>query len=243
MKERNLMPMVALYILIVSSFLGFTYLGSAVTSAVVQRIPVERDHTIVIDAGHGGEDGGAVSISGKPESIYNLEIALKLNDLFHLLGYRTKIIRDQDISVYRNGKTLAEKKVSDLKERVRMVNDTEGAILVSIHQNMFSDSRYHGAQVFYGPKGEGAALAEKLQTAFCNTLNPGSNREIKKADGIYLMQHIHCTGVLVECGFLSNHKEEALLHTKEYQQKLSCVIAGTLSEFLTEASMPDIMNA
>ena len=234
MKERNLMPMVALYILIVSSFLGFTYLGSAVTSAVVQRIPVERDHTVVIDAGHGGEDGGAVSISGKPESIYNLEIALKLNDLFHLLGYRTKMIRDQDISVYRNGKTLAEKKVSDLKERVRMVNDTEGAILVSIHQNMFSDSRYHGAQVFYGPKGEGQALAERLQETFCQTLNPGSNRKSKKADGIYLMQHIHCTGVLVECGFLSNRKEAQNLEDPEYQRKICCVIGGTVGTFLTK---------
>ena len=241
MKDRKLVPMAALYILIVSIFLGTAYLGSAVTSTVVQRLPVDRKHTIVIDAGHGGEDGGAISGTGRPESAYNLKIALKLNDLLHLLGYRTKMIRVRDESVYTSGHTIAEKKVSDLKERVHMVNETDDAILVSIHQNMFSDSRYHGAQVFYGPKGESKALAEALQTSFCQLLNPGSNRKIKKADGIYLMQHIKCTGVLVECGFLSNPEEESKLRTKEYQQKLSCVIAGTLSQFLTDEGRADII--
>lgn len=241
MKGRKLVPMVALYILIVGIFMGTAYLGSTVTSVVVQRLPVERDHTIVIDAGHGGEDGGASSMAGRPESSYNLEIALKLNDLLHLLGYRTKMIRVRDESVYVTGTSIAEKKVSDLRERVRMVNETGNAILVSIHQNMFSDSRYHGAQVFYGPEGESKDLAEQLQVALRQFLNPGSNRKIKKADGIYLMQHIKCMGVLVECGFLSNPEEEAMLRTKEYQQKLSCVIAGTLSQFLTDEARADII--
>ena len=241
MRDGKLLPVVVLYILIVSIFLGTAYLGSAVTSAVVQRFPVERDHTIVIDAGHGGEDGGATSGTGRPESIYNLEIALKLNDLLHLMGYRTKMVRVRDESVYTTGLTIAEKKVSDLKQRVRMVNETGNAILVSIHQNMFSDSRYHGAQVFYGSEGESKDLAEQLQVALCQFLNPGSNRKIKKADGIYLMQHIKCMGVLVECGFLSNPEEEAMLRTREYQQKLSCVIAGTLSQLLTDEARADII--
>lgn len=241
MKDRKLLAMVVFYILTVSIFLGTAYLGSEVTSAVAQRLPLKRSHTIVIDAGHGGEDGGAASSAGRPESAYNLEIALKVRDLFQLLGHRTKMIRIRDESVYATGSTIAEKKASDLKERVRMVNATDNAVLVSIHQNMFSDSRYHGAQVFYGPEGESKALAEKLQTSFCQTINPGSNRKIKKADGIYLMQHIQCTGVLVECGFLSNPEEEALLRTKEYQQKLSCVITGTLSQFLTDSIEPDII--
>ena len=103
------------------------------------------------------------------------------------------------------------------------------------NQNFFSDGRYHGAQVFYGPEGESQAMAKALQTAFCQTINPGSNREIKKADGIYLMQHIDRTGVLIECGFLSNPQEDSLLQTKEYQQRINCVIAGTLSQFLTDS--------
>ena len=136
--------------------------------------------------------------------------------------------------VYENGKMVYYYIVTGTDE-------TGNAILVSIHQNMFSDSRYHGAQVFYGPEGESKDLAEQLQVALCQFLNPGSNRKIKKADGIYLMQHIKCMGVLVECGFLSNPEEEAMLRTKEYQQKLSCVIAGTLSQFLTDEARADII--
>lgn len=233
-KIKRICSAVVFYLLIIGIFLAAVYLGSAATSVIAQKIPLERDHTIVIDAGHGGEDGGATSCTGKLESSFNLEIALRLDDLLHLLGYDTVMVRTTDRSVYTQGTTIAEKKVSDLKQRVALVNGTENALLISIHQNTFSDSRYSGAQVFYGPEGESQALAEALQTAFCRTVNPGSNRKCKKADGVYLMQNIDCTGILVECGFLSNPEEEAKLRTKEYQQKLCCVIAATASEFLTE---------
>ena len=234
MKLRNLLSMSVFYILMVCMFISAAYLGSEVTSTLAERIPLEREQIIVIDAGHGGEDGGATSISGKLESAYNLEIALGLRDLLHLLGFETKMVRTQDEAVYTEGHTIAEKKVSDLKNRVKLVNEEENPILVSIHQNTFSDGRYHGAQVFYGPKGESCTLAEQLQTAFCQTINPGSNRKNKQAEGIYLMQHIDCTGVLIECGFLSNPEEDAQLRTKDYQQKLNCVIAAILSQFLTD---------
>lgn len=191
-----------------------------------------RNHTIIIDAGHGGEDGGATSCTGKLESVYNLEIARKLNDLMHLLGLHTKMVRTSDTSVYTQGNSIAEKKVSDLNYRVKLVNETENAILVSIHQNTFPDGQYRGAQVFYAPKGEGKDLAEQLQTALVQTLNPGSNRRSKRADGIYLMEHIQKTGVLVECGFLSNAEEEANLRSEDYQKKLVCVIAATVFNFL-----------
>ena len=235
MKGQKIWAMVFVYIVVTGAFLGLACLGSEVASVLAERMPVERYHTIVIDPGHGGEDGGATSCNGKPESGYNLEIGLKLRDLLQLLGFRTSMTRTRDESVYKEGSTIAAKKVSDLKERVRMVNSTENAILLSIHQNTFSDGQYHGAQVFYSPKGESQALAEAMQQAFCSTVNPGSNRKIKKAEGIYLMQHIDCTGILVECGFLSNGREDALLQTDAYQRKLACVMAGTLSQFLTEA--------
>ena len=234
MKGKQFGAVTLIYILIIAVFLTVTYLGSAATTVVAQMIPLERETTIVIDPGHGGEDGGATSCTGILESRFNLEIAQKLNDLFHLLGYRTVMIRTTDRSIYTQGETIAAKKVSDLRQRVKIVNETEDAILISIHQNTFSDARYSGAQVFYGPKGEGEQLAKQLQTAFCQTLNPGSNRQAKKADGIYLMQHIDCTGVLVECGFLSNPEEELNLRTAAYQQKVCCVIASVVSQFLTK---------
>lgn len=232
MKAEKLGSIILFYILIVCIFLSATYLGSAVTTVIAQMIPMEREHTIIIDAGHGGVDGGATSCTGILESQYNLEIALRLNDLMHLLGRDTRMIRTTDISVYTEGNTIAQKKISDLKERVRVVNETDHALLISIHQNTFSDSQYRGAQIFYGPKGEGKAVATAIQTSFCETLNPGSNRICKPADGIYLMQHINCTGILVECGFLSNPQEEACLRSSEYQKKLCCVIGAGVCNFL-----------
>lgn len=220
------------YVIVVSIFLAATWGGSYAVTVISQEIPVEREYTIVIDAGHGGEDGGAVSCTGVKESAINLQIALRLNDLMHLLGLRTRMIRTTDISVYTAGQTLAQKKVSDLKNRVQMIADTANPILVSLHQNTFSDARYAGAQVFYGTAGEGQNLAAALQTAFCGVLNPGSSRRCKQAAGVYLMEQIRCTGVLVECGFLSNPVEEAKLRDPGYQQQICGVIGTTLCNFL-----------
>lgn len=217
------------YLILLSVFIALAAGGSrAVTVASVNAQVTDRK-TVVIDAGHGGVDGGATSCTGVLESQYNLEIALKLNDLLHLLGIETVMIRDTDCSVYTKGETIAQKKVSDLKERVRIVNTTENAILVSIHQNHFSLPEYSGAQVFYAPTEGSDDIAKLLQMALIQAVNPNSHRQIKRADGIYLMQHINCPGVLIECGFLSNPKETYLLGTSSYQQKLCSVIACTLS--------------
>lgn len=228
---KKICQMTLVYLAVIGVFTTVTIWGSRGISALAQLVHLQRQHTIVIDAGHGGMDGGATSCTGKLESAYNLEIALRLNDLFHLLGHETIMIRTSDRSVETQGDTIAAKKASDLKERVRIVNETENALLISIHQNTFSDSRYSGAQVFYGPAGESQVLAEELQSAFCTTVNPGSNRKSKTADNVYLMQHINYTGILVECGFLSNAEEEANLSNPEYQRKLCCVIASTVSRF------------
>ena len=142
------------------------------------------------------------------------------------------MIRQTDCSVYTKGDTIAQKKISDLKERVRIVNETDNCILISIHQNLFSDKKYSGAQVFYAPTDGSDKLARSMQASFINTLNPGSHRQEKKADSIYLMQRINCPGVLVECGFLSNPQEEYLLRTDIYQRKVCCVIAASVSNFL-----------
>lgn len=221
------------YSLFSAVFLGMIFLGNRAVTVFSEERPVKRTHCIIIDAGHGGVDGGATSCTGKLESAFNLEIALKLNDLMRLLGYETKMIRTSDISIYTEGESIAKKKISDLKERVRIVNETENGILISIHQNHFSDSRYSGAQVFYAKTAQSEQMAKEIQAAFLSTLNPGSRRSIKKAEGIYLMEHINCTGVLVECGFLSNAAEEAKLRSIPYQQNLCCVIASAICSFLS----------
>ena len=223
---RSLLPA---YCLVAAGLLLAAYYGSSAVTAIAEQKMVYDRKTVIIDAGHGGIDGGATSYTGVLESQINLEIALKLNDLMHLLGIKTRLVRDTDRSVHTTGDTIAQKKVSDLRERVHIVNSTKDGLLVSIHQNRFPDSRYSGAQVFYAPTGGSKALASLLQSSFVKNLNPTSKRQIKRADGIYLMQHINCTGVLIECGFLSNPQEEYMLRSAGYQQKICCVIACAVS--------------
>lgn len=209
------------------------HFGSRAVTAMVEGSSVERKVRIIVDPGHGGVDGGAISCSGISESTYNLQIALKLRDLLHFMGYETVMIRESDVSVYTTGNTIAQKKISDLKERVRIVKDTQNPILLSIHQNYYPDSRYSGPQVFY-PKTNGSKeLAQQLQDELNESLTSGKRRQTKQASGIYLMEHISCTGVLIECGFLSNPEEEAKLRNDQYQRKVCSVIVCTLGQYLS----------
>ena len=197
---------------------------------------VQQRRCIIIDPGHGGIDGGAISCTGQLESNINLALSLRLNDLIHLLGYDTVMIRKTDISVYTEGESIAQKKVSDLKNRVRIANEVHNGILISIHQNNFAQSQYSGAQVFYTNTPGSDLLAKQLQSRIVQTINPGSNRKAKKSTGVYLMEHINCTGVLIECGFLSNPKEELLLQDPEYQENFASVIACELSTYLDQCA-------
>ena len=209
-----------------------TVIGNRSVTVLAENSAITHRKTVIIDAGHGGVDGGATSYSGATESHINLQIALKLNDLMHLLGINTKMIRTTDSSIHIKGDSIAAKKVSDLKERVRIVNETDNAYLISIHQNYFTDSKYSGAQVFYGNLDESKYFAEKLQTKLAENLTANNNRKIKPSKGIYLLDHVNCSAILLECGFISNPTEDSLLQNNDYQNKLCCVIATTFSEHL-----------
>ena len=233
MERKNLIGMVPFYLLFFIGFIGIANWFSDARTTAVQTDPVVREHTVIIDAGHGGIDGGATSCTGILESSLNLEIALRLNDLLTLLGMDTYMIRTTDTSIHTEGNTIASQKVSDLKERVKIVNNTENGILISIHQNTYFDSRYSGGQVFYASSDGSQALAQKLQTAFVSIVNPGSKRKCKSASGIYLMEQIKVPGVLIECGFLSNPEEEARLRSDTYQKLLCCVIVSSISDYIS----------
>ena len=209
---------------------------AAQASAACADVPV----CVVIDAGHGGEDGGAVSADGVRESELNLAIALRVRDLLNLFGVRTRMIRTTDTAVYSSGCTsIAEKKTSDLKNRTQAVNETPNALLVSIHQNFFPEDKYHGAQVFYAATDGSEALAAQLQSALRAGVDPENHRQPKPVQGVYLMEHIGCTGVLVECGFLSNAPEAALLQQPDHQKRLAAAICGVLRQYLTEEEQND----
>ena len=194
----------------------------------VRPVSVTRAAPLILDAGHGGEDGGAVSVTGVPESRINLEIVQKLRDILALYGVDPVVLREEDVSLHApEASTLREKKRSDLKNRVRAVEAVEGGTLLSIHQNSYPGSQYRGAQVFYAPTGGSRELAERLQTALREELQPDNGRQAKPVpESVYLMNHVSCPAVLVECGFLTNPEEEALLRDGGYQRQLAAVLAG-----------------
>ena len=190
-------------------------------------------HTLVLDAGHGGEDGGAVSLTGVPESGINLAIVLKLDQILGLYGQAPVVLRTSDISLHdESAGTLREKKVSDLHNRVSAIESVENAVLFSVHQNTFTNQKYHGAQVFFAPTDGSEALAVHIQEGLRTVLDPENARQAKPIpDTVYLMNHMSCPGILIECGFLSNPEEEALLRSGGYQTKLAAAMAGAWLQY------------
>ena len=192
--------------------------------------------TVIIDAGHGGEDGGA-EVDGVLEKNINLSIADKLADTLRLCGVRVTEIRDEDISVYDDSaQSLREKKVSDLKHRVEIVNGSENNILVSIHQNKFDNSAYSGAQVFYSSNNDKSrVLAESIRNSVVSLLQNDNTRELKPANSdIYLLDNATVPAVIVECGFLSNDEERAKLLDSGYQSEMAYSIAMGVLEYIDQ---------
>jgi len=226
-----------IYICAFSLLILIAHGTSAAVTTISERTPIPNRRCVIIDAGHGGIDTGATSYTGRYESHINLEIALRLEKLLQLLGHKTIMIRSEDVSIHSQGTTIAQKKVSDLKQRVALVNGEENAVLLSIHQNHFTDQKYYGPQVFYSNDKDSVLLAKRMQAALISVLCPESNRKAKRADGVYLMEKIQTTGVLIECGFLSNPQEESKLTDPEYQKKLCCVIASTYSNYINSAAI------
>lgn len=187
----------------------------------------ENYHTIVIDAGHGGEDGGAVNENNVVEKDLNLQISAKLSDMLTLFGYKTEQIRTEDKSVYTQGENVRQRKVSDMKNRLSVYNSSADNVVISIHQNKFTESQYSGTQVFYSPNNpQSADLAESIRQSVKTMLQPDNERECKKADkSIYLLKNATVPAVICECGFISNESECAKLQNDTYQQKMAYSIA------------------
>ena len=184
---------------------------------------------VVIDPGHGGEDGGAVAADGTVESAINLDIAKRLDVILTFWGCDTKLLRSEDISLHdADASTIRQKKVSDIHNRVDMVNAEPQPRLISIHQNFFPQTQYHGAQVFYANGPLGQPWAKLTQENLKNCLDPENNRVEKPiSHDVYLMNHITCPAILVECGFLSNFGELSKLKDPDYQTALAAVVAGS----------------
>ncbi|MFZ5966753.1 MAG: N-acetylmuramoyl-L-alanine amidase CwlD [Bacillota bacterium] len=177
---------------------------------------------IVIDAGHGGIDGGAVGRNGVLESHINLEIALKLRRLLEESGAMVILSRDEDMGLYSDQGTIRNKKNEDLRNRKTLIEESHADIFVSIHLNSFPQAQYYGAQTFYPRNCEKSKkLAEHIQEELIRVLNNGNTRESKVKSDVYLMKNTTIPTVLVECGFLSNANEEKMLQDSTYQEKVA----------------------
>lgn len=227
--KRGACLLAALLAVILALVLTVGRLNKLLSPAMSQSVR-QPGAALILDAGHGGEDGGAVSITGAPESQINLAIVLKLRDILGLYGVDPVLLRETDVSLHdESASTLREKKRSDLKNRVAAVENLEGGILLSIHQNTYTASQYHGAQVFYAPTEGSQELAELLQASIQAALQPDNQRAAKRIpESVYLMNHISCPAALVECGFLTNAEEEAKLRQDGYQKQLAATLAGAL---------------
>lgn len=195
----------------------------------------EKKGTVVLDAGHGGEDGGAVGINGVMEKDINLAIALQLEKYLKQNNFDVVMIRDGDYSVGDQSlSTISERKKSDTKNRLRTIEETGECIFLSIHQNHFTESKYSGAQVFYsGNREESAVLAECIRQNIVSSLQPENRRENKLAEkSIYLLYNCHVPAVLVECGFLSNLEEAQKLTEEQYQKDMAASIYNGLIDYL-----------
>lgn len=193
---------------------------------------------IIIDAGHGGEDGGAVVNDDIYEKDINLTIAQKANEILSFLGFNTQMVRETDILIYdSNSRTQRQKKNSDLRNRLKLMNTFENCIYLSIHQNKFDDSRIWGAQTFYSPNDEKSLiLAQFIQSSIVSLTQPDNKRVIKKTGtNVFVIYNATKPAVMVECGFMSNPDELAKLKDEKYQNQMSFSISdGILNYYISE---------
>lgn len=180
---------------------------------------------IIIDAGHGGFDGGAVAYDGTLEKDLNLEVALELERVAKALGLKTVMVRTTDKSTDSDGEQSGSRKVKDIKNRLALMKKYENSIFISIHMNKYSTSQPNGAQVFYSPYKGSDVLAERIQKSVAEHLQPNNKRVIKPATrDIYLLYNATTPAVIVECGFLSNPNDLQNLCSKNYRNELAFAI-------------------
>ena len=191
---------------------------------------------VVLDAGHGGLDSGCVAINGAYEKDINLDIVKDLGAMLTASGYEVVYTRTEDVSIYDDGvEGIRNQKISDMENRLKIVNTYPDSVFISVHQNLFTDGAYFGGQMFYTTNNSAnRKLAKIMQDRFAS-LQPGNDRETKLIDnGLYLFKDTKQPALLIECGFLSNEHDAANLSRPEYRKQVAFTILGGLQEFFAE---------
>ena len=196
----------------------------------MSRIPI-----VILDAGHGGEDPGAIGYDGVYEKDLNLLICKLIREELTAQGYAVVMTREDDRLLYSEAENIKGiRKISDLKNRVKILNSYEPAIAISIHMNTFFASQYHGTQIYYSNVDGADRLAAAIRDSVRVELQPDNRRPLKHSEGIYLLENSKIPTVLVECGFLSNPEECKKLSEKEYQKRLSFSIVCGIINYIEE---------
>ena len=214
---------------------GIALIGDQKESVPTVTLPVSGK-TIVIDAGHGKPDEGAESSRGTTEAETNLKIALKLQNLLEQSGCSVILTRSDENAIYDiDSKTLRQKKISDIHNRVKIGNESSADIFVSIHLNKIPQQQYDGWQTFYNAQNaEGQKLAVSIQNNLNDAIQKENNRVAKSIENIYIVKHVEIPITIVECGFLSNPDEEKLLLEDEYQNRLAWGIYNGIIDYFYE---------
>lgn len=232
--KKSIIAIITAFLIILSAMLYLTFMANF-SAAEASSMPITQK-TVIVDAGHGGDDGGAIGIDGTVEKDINLDIALKLEKILKFYGFNVIMTRTQDVMTCDDGlDSLRKRKISDIHNRFELMRKNPDAIFISVHQNKFEDSSQHGTQVFYSGNDERSKeLAEAIQTAVTLTLQQKNDRVVKKSgSGIYLLYHAKIPAVLVECGFISNSDEVKKLKDESYRMKLAILIADGLLKYLS----------
>ncbi len=231
---------IVLGLVIAISFLIMDAGGWIATTAPIKSVKPAK-YTVVIDSGHGGIDPGKVSASGVYEKDINLAIALKLQKVLEEQECQIIMTRTADKGLY--DESASNKKMSDMKKRIEIMNGCKPDLIISIHQNSFSDTTSKGAQVFYQASSEsGKALAELMQSVLKEQVDANNNRKCKANNDYYLLQHTEAVMVIIECGFMSNPQEASLLQTEDYQNKLVAAIASGVMQYLKQQDGKEARN-
>ena len=194
---------------------------------VVNKTPSSPSTTIILDAGHGGEDGGASSADGLLEKDLNLALVLTMRDILTANGIKVILTRDTDTLLYdRNVNFEGRKKKLDAEARLKIANETENAVFVSIHMNTYPHPSCQGVQVWYSENNNASfELAKTIQSTAKELLQKENDRTVKRSgSSIYLLRKLECPAILIECGFLSSPEEAALLADASYRQQLALVL-------------------
>ncbi len=224
MKLKKLLPAAAI-LLCITTFLLLMIKSTGRITLNTSAEAQEKKPVLIIDAGHGGEDGGAV-VGDVLEKDINLDISYDTADLLKLFGFDVSMTRSSDNALTNEGKDVKQRKYNDMKMRLDMYNSSADNVIISIHQNKFSSASSHGAQVFYSPNNENSLrLAESMRNSVVSMIQPDNERECKKAGKeIYLLKNTDNPAVIVECGFISNQNECKLLLDKSYQKKMALAV-------------------